>query len=85
MNKRGRPEKLNEGIKNQIFMLQNGREKKLKAPAIRDELRKIIETQMRKEIEDGNLNLADSQIYSEVEERLPGSSAIQKYVKKLKD
>lgn len=83
MNRRGRREKLNDGIKIQISQIQNGRAKKLKAPAVREELRKIIEEQMRKRIKDGSLNWRENQIHGEVEGCLPGVSSIQKYMKEL--
>jgi len=83
MNGRGRPEKLTDDLKRWITQQQSGHKKKLKAPAIRNGMRLYVEEQVRKDAKDRELDWSEDLILAEVEECLPGVSAIQKYLQDL--
>ena len=79
MNGKGRPPKLTDELKKWIIRRNRGLKKKLKAPALQKELRSVIEKQIRdEEVWQG---CSDKMIKGEVENRLPGVSAIQQYIK----
>lgn len=84
MNGRGRPEKLTDDLKRWITKRQGGhKKKKLKAPIIHNDMRCYIEAQVRDDVKKRGLDWSEDLILSEVEERLPGVSAIQKYLQEL--
>lgn len=79
MNGKGRPEKLTDDLKLHITRLQKGRKKKLRAPEIQREIRAYIEELLRK----ANPTWTNGILKEEIEERLPGLSSIQKYLKDI--
>jgi hypothetical protein len=76
MNGRGRPEKLTDELKQQITFLLKSHKKRLKAPSIQKTLRLYLREVVKKE-----RIWTDKQIDAEAEERLPGISSIQQFVK----
>lgn len=83
MNVKGRPEKLTDKLKQWIATNQKSRKKRLKAPAIQEEIKRLLEMQVRKEAFDRGIDWTEKVILGEVEERLPGVSSIQKYLQQL--
>lgn len=81
MNGKGRPEKLTDDLKRWIVTHQQGRKKKLKATAILADMRSHIEKQLQEENSKRESPWAESLLQSEVENKLPGLSAIQKFLK----
>lgn len=81
MNGKGRPPLLTDELKRWITNRQAGLKKKLKVPALQNELRPVIEEQVRKEAV--YKGCSDKLIQEEVEERLPGVSSIQKYLSEI--
>jgi len=79
---KGRPEKLTDGLKVQIAEIK-GKCPKLKAPAIRNELKHWLIAEVRKDVEEKQLGWPEKHILIDVEERLPGISVIQKYLKDI--
>lgn len=80
MNGKGRPEKLTDEFKRLITTLQEDRKKKLKVPALREEIRLVLEQRIRKEASDKGW--AEELLQEEIEDKLPGISSIQKYLKR---
>ena len=85
MNGKGRPEKLTDELKQWITTHQVGQKKKPKAPAIQENLRLVIENQIREEGAQSGVSWPEKQIPFEIENRLPGISSIQKYLSELKE
>lgn len=81
MERKGRPEKLDDELQQWIYNHQKGRKKKLKGPAIRNDMRLYIEEQLRIEIEKHHVHFHNEEaIQKEIDKRLPGLSAIQKFL-----
>lgn len=78
MNGKGRPEKLTDEFRRLITALQEGRKKKLKAPALQQEIRILIKQHIRTEASEKGWS--EEQAQGQIEERLPGISSIQKYL-----
>jgi len=85
MIRQGRPEKLNEDLKRWIVIHQLGSEESLKATEIRDDMPMVIEKKLRNELEDRGLKRTESDLRSDIENLLPGISAIQKYLKPVNE
>jgi len=83
VNSKGRPEKLTDDLKRRISNYRKGQKKKLKTPVIRENLRLVIEKQIREEGVQSGVNWPEKQIPFEIENRLPGISSIQKYLQEL--
>jgi hypothetical protein len=81
MNGKGRPEKLTDDLKRWIVLHQQGRKKKLKATAIRADMRDFIEAELRQEIKDLDPPWTEELIQEEIDNLLPGLSIIQKFLK----
>ena len=81
----GRPEKLTDELKKWIVTNQRGRKKKLKATAIRNDMRTFLETELRKQNKERELPWSETLLRSEIDNQMPGLSAIQKYLKPVNE
>lgn len=84
MDRVGRPEKLTDEMKRVVTRIRINHRKKWKAPTIREELRLWLQDKVGKEVTEKHLAWSVQKINAEVEERLPGLSSIQKYLKETK-
>jgi len=81
MNGKGRPEKLTDKFRRLITARQEGRKKKLKAPAVQEEIKLVIEQCVRKEASEKGWS--EELIKEQIKDKLPGISSIQKYLKEI--
>jgi hypothetical protein len=80
MEKAGRPEKLTDELKREITRIRMT-QKRWKAPAIQKELRLWLVQRIKEETTGRKVPLSNELMDVQVEDRLPGISSIQKYLK----
>ena len=79
--KRGRPLLLTPDVKKEITSIIVGGKNKWTAKTIRDKIQLFLYEQVKKELSEKGLDWPEHLINDEVIRRLPGESAIQKYIK----